>query len=79
MILKLKKLDCELCKVNFPFKITYNHQIVDIVEIERPATNYIVLESLSSENQKVFYVINTEDMITISLNYSNQSTQLSLF
>jgi E3 ubiquitin-protein ligase DOA10 len=23
VVLKFKKLDCELCKVNFPFKITY--------------------------------------------------------
>jgi hypothetical protein len=50
IILKFKKLDCELCKVNFPFKITYKNQIVDIVEIERPAKNYIVLESLSNES-----------------------------
>jgi hypothetical protein len=62
MIFKFKKLDCELCKVNFPFKITYNNQIVDIVEIEKPHKNFIVLESLSNESQKIFYVINTEDM-----------------
>lgn len=62
VILKFKKLDCELCKVNFPYKITYNNQIVDIVEVEKPAKNFIVFESLSEESQKIFYVINTEEM-----------------
>lgn len=47
VIFKFKKLDCELCKVAFPFKISYNNRIVDIVDVERPAKNFIVLESLS--------------------------------
>ena len=61
-MIKFKKLDCELCKVNFPFKISYNNQIVDIVEVETPQRNFIVFESLSSETQKIFYVINTEHL-----------------
>ena len=49
VIYKFKKLDCELCKQNFPFKITYGNKIVDIVGVDKPEKNYIILESLSSE------------------------------
>ena len=69
VVFKFKKLDCELCKTAFPFKISYNNNIVDIVDVERPDKNYIVLESLSQSGnnneesqQKIFYVINTADM-----------------
>lgn len=61
-MIKFKKLDCELCKVNFPFKITYNNRIVDIVEVDRPDKDFIVFESLMQESQKIFYIVNTEDM-----------------
>lgn len=63
-MIKFKKLDCELCKVNFPFKISFDNQIVDIVEVETPEKNFIVFESLSSEAQKIFYIINTENLKT---------------
>jgi len=36
IILKFNKLDCELCNTNFPFKISYKNQIVDIVGVEKP-------------------------------------------
>ena len=57
--LKFSKLDCELCNQNFPFKIAYKNQIVDIVGVEKPQKDFIVLESLSNENAKVFHIINT--------------------
>ena len=62
IVIKFKKLDCELCKVNFPFKITYNNRIVDIVEVDIPDKNFIVFESLQSESSKIFYIVNTEEM-----------------
>jgi E3 ubiquitin-protein ligase DOA10 len=31
VIIKFKKLDCELCKSLYPFKIAYNNKIIDIV------------------------------------------------
>lgn len=55
-------MDCELCKVTFPYKITWNNQIIDIVEVERPSGNFIILESLSNEDTKIFYIINTTDL-----------------
>jgi hypothetical protein len=62
VILKFKKLDCELCNTKFPFKISYNNEIVDIVGVEKPERNYIILESLSNESQKIFHVIDTGDL-----------------
>lgn len=50
VILKFKKLDCELCNSKFPFKISYNNEIVDIVGVDKPDKNYIILESLSNES-----------------------------
>lgn len=55
-------MDCELCKVTFPYKITWNNQIIDIVEVERPIGDFVILESLSNEDTKSFYIINTEDL-----------------
>ena len=62
VMVKFKKMDCELCKVTFPYKVTWNNQIIDIVEVERPIDNFIILESLSNEDTKIFYIVNTEDL-----------------
>lgn len=48
--LKFNKLDCELCKQYFPFKIVYKNQIVDIVGVDKPERDFIILESLSNES-----------------------------
>ena len=61
-MVKFKKMDCELCNVTFPYKVTWNNQIIDIVEVERPLDNFIILESLSNEDTKIFYIVNTEDL-----------------
>lgn len=45
-----------------PFKIAYRQQIIDIVEVDKPHKDYIILESLSSDEKKIFYVINTEKL-----------------
>lgn len=48
VIIKYKKVNCELCKQKFPFSINLNNTILDIVEVERPPDNFIILETLSS-------------------------------
>jgi hypothetical protein len=65
-------MDCELCKVNFPYKISWNNKIIDIIEVgvDRPKNNFIILESLSSEDTKIFYIINTEDIKSVQQNQS---------
>lgn len=44
-----KALQCELCKFQYPNKISVNGNIVDLMQIERPADNYIVFESFCGE------------------------------
>ena len=64
VMLKFNKTDCELCEQTLPFKIAYKNKIVDIVGVEKPQSNFIILESLSNDEKKVFYIINTEDLLT---------------
>ena len=45
----------------FPFQIAFNNKIIDIVEVDKPEKNFIILESLTYKGSKVFYIINTED------------------
>ena len=47
VMLKFNKVDCEICKQILPFKIAYRNEIVDIVGVEKPDDNYIILESLT--------------------------------
>ena len=61
-MLKFNKVDCEICKQTFPCKIAYKNQIVDIVGVEKPKNNFIILESLSNDDKKVIYIINTENL-----------------
>ena len=48
VVIKYKKINCELCKVNFPFSVNVNNRIVYIIDVERPTENFIILETLSS-------------------------------
>lgn len=63
VMLKFNRTECEICKQVLPFKIAYKNQIVDIVGVEKPQKNYIVLESLSNDEKKVFHIINTEELM----------------
>ena len=46
-MLKFNKIDCEICKQILPFKIAFKNEIVDIVGVEKPGKDYIILESLN--------------------------------
>ncbi len=48
VVVKFKKMDCELCKQVFPFQIAHNNRIVDIVDIDKPERDFIVFESINS-------------------------------
>eukprot|EP00347_Sterkiella_histriomuscorum_P021046 403335468 len=73
VIVKFKKLDCELCKQVFPFSIQHGNRIVDIVEIEKPHKDFIIFESLNSQSQKVFFIINTENKPLIKIGRGQES------
>jgi hypothetical protein len=74
VILKYKKIACELCKQKFPFSIAIGNDIIDIVHVDRPPDNFIILETLSSGNQKeeftkskLFFILNTENKEELQL------------
>lgn len=46
---------------------------MDIVEIEKPESDYIILESLNSSSQKLFYIINTEKSKEIKIGRGQDS------
>lgn len=75
VVIKFKKLDCELCKQVFPFQIAHNNRLVDIVDIDKPSSDYIVFESINSSAipSKVFYIINTENKPQIRIGRGQES------
>lgn len=76
VMLKFNKVDCEICKAILPFKIAYKNQIVDIVGVEKPSKNFIVLESLNNDEKKVFHIINTESLVANGQQPSKQRIKI---
>ena len=68
----IPKFNCEICKVPYPykFKLSNRNEVFELIDIERPKENYIILESLdhikeNNENNKFIHVIkliNEEDI-----------------
>jgi len=54
-----KTLECELCHKTLPDIIIHDSQIIDLIDIPKPESSYIILETLGKEKQphKVFYVV----------------------
>ena len=78
VVLKYKKVNCELCKQKYPFSVNVNNRIVDIIHVEKPKDNFIILETLSSGNQKeeftkskVFFILNTENKEKLQIGRNN--------
>ncbi|OMJ66668.1 hypothetical protein SteCoe_36416 [Stentor coeruleus] len=61
-----RSLNCELCKFKYPSKIFVNNKIIDLITIEKPPTNYLILESGSNELKSI-HVLNLEDKQAIKL------------
>ena len=71
----IPQFNCEICKVPFPFKFRLKenkNKVYELIDIERPNCNYIILESLNqkkdnNENHKFIHVIKliNEEDITI--------------
>ena len=75
-MLKFNRIDCEICKQVLPFKIAFKNQIVDIVGVEKPQKNFIVLESLSNDEKKVFHIINTEELVANNNGWSKKKIKI---
>ena len=73
----IPSFNCEICKTPYPykFKLLNKNKIYELIDIERPKCNYIILESLNqikekNENNKFIHVIKliNEEDITIGRN-----------
>lgn len=61
-----RSLNCELCKFKYPSKILVNKNTIDLITIDKPPTNYLILESGSNELKSI-HVLNLEDKKSIKL------------
>lgn len=52
-----KSLECELCKTIYPELVKTQYSLVSY---EKPATNYMILESISSSSAKSVYVVDLD-------------------
>lgn len=56
-LIKWKSLSCELCRAPYPFAISFNGQIFELVDCALPNSPYIVFEhSLGKSNTQLFVV-----------------------
>ena len=74
----IPKFNCEICKEPYPykFKLKNGNQIYELIDIERPNCNYIILESLdqikeNNENHKFIHVIKLINEEDITIGRSN--------
>jgi hypothetical protein len=44
-----KKLDCEICLIQWPKKIKYHDTVHELINLNRPTTPYIIIEKTSNE------------------------------
>jgi hypothetical protein len=64
-----KTPECEICKSILPEKVKVKGITYSLIDLQRPESNYIVLESISKEktDTRFLYIIHMKDKTTISL------------
>lgn len=74
----IPKFNCEICKTPYPYKFKLNNnenKIYELINIERPKCNYIILESLNqikeNENHKFIHLIKLINENDITIGRSN--------
>jgi hypothetical protein len=70
-----KALECELCKKPLSDKVEIRNQIVSLLDLQKPESNYIMLETYNKDrnDSKHIYVINMNEKRSIKLGRSNDS------
>ncbi len=71
----IKNLECELCKKQLNEKVRLKGQIIDLIEIQKPDNNYVILEGINKEKSenKYLYIIHIKDKQIIKIGRSNDS------
>ena len=70
-----KNLDCELCKEQYPPAVSLEKKIVDLIEIPKPDSNYIILEALIRDRNSTrgLHVISMQQKTLIRLGRGHDS------
>jgi hypothetical protein len=65
----IKPLECELCKTKFPERIKIKDEIIDLVDLQKPENDYIVLECVTKEKseQRLIFIIHFKEKKSIKL------------
>lgn len=71
----IKNLECELCKKPLNEKVRLKGQIIDLIDIQKPEKNYMVLEAINKEKaeNKYLYIIHMKDKQIIKIGRANDS------
>ncbi len=71
----IKNLECDLCKKPINEKVRLKGQIIDLIDIQKPENNYLVLEAINKEKteHRYLYIIHMKDKQIIKLGRANDS------
>jgi hypothetical protein len=60
-----KNFECEICKTPYPYTFKAQGYKYDIIEIERPKSNYLVVESLNLEKNttRMIHILKTDSLL----------------
>jgi hypothetical protein len=79
-----KTLECELCKKVLPEKIKLKNEIINLLDLQKPENNYLMLESIigggnydntniNSNELKYIYIIHMKNKTSIRLGRANDA------
>jgi len=70
-----RNVKCELCKTSIPDKIKINNEVIFLLDLNAPDTNYVILESINKEksDNKYIYIIHLKEPRTIKIGRANES------
>lgn len=62
-----KKLSCEICKENLPYAVKLGTEEVEIVDIKKPDTPYMLIEKIENarENRGLYLIKASEEDVRI--------------
>ena len=68
-VLTFKRLECEICKMAFPEKISIKGALFSIIDIDKPDKDYIILEGLIKEipEEKSIFIVHFKNKKEIKI------------
>ena len=64
-----RNLECEICKAIIPEKVNIKNITYDLIDLQKPENNYIMLEAISKEksDSRYLYIIHMKEKTAITL------------